>query len=123
VTTKIKSPVEHQMHGALFASYVAPARGSAELCAWRVRVEPDVQGQAHRVSHEEVFLVLAGTPTITVDGDRDRLETGDVVFAAAGSSVRLDNDGDLAAELWVTTSVGLTAQMADGTEIVPPWVR
>src|SRR5690349_18612342 len=105
----LHSPVVHQMHGATFTSYVAPSSGSTELCAWRVSVEPGVAGQGHRVTKEEVFLVLTGQPTLTVDGDRHPLRVGDVVLAPAGSGVRLDNEGPSAAELWVTTSVGLTA--------------
>lgn len=119
---RIESPETHQMHGAIFTSYVAPSRGSNELCAWKVRVEPGTRGQGHRINHEEVFLVLTGTPTLTVDGQGDRLQAGDVVLARVGSTVQLDNDGDASAELWVTTSVGLRATMANGTEVVPPWV-
>ena len=119
--SKIESPVSHQMHGATFTSYVAPSRGSQELCAWKVRVERGVQGQPHEISREEVFLVLKGTPTLTVDGRGGRLLAGDVVLAKAGSTVRLDNEGATEAEIWVATSVGLTALMPDGASIVPPW--
>jgi len=119
----IDVPIEHRMHGAVFRSYVAPSRGSHELCAWQVAVDPGVRGQGHEISHEEVFLVLAGTPTLTVDDRTSSLGAGDVVLAPAGSTVRLDNDAAETAELWVTTSVGLTARLADGQEVAPPWTR
>lgn len=118
----IDQPTEHEMHGATFRSYVSPSRGSQELCAWKVAVAPGVRGQSHQISREEVFLVLGGSPTIAVDGREARLTAGDVVHAPVGASVRLDNLGDAEAELWVTTTVGLSARMADGTEVVPPWV-
>lgn len=117
----IQQPTIYQMHGATFASYVAPSSGSSELCAWRVTVDPGVSGQGHRVTKEEVFLALVGEPTLTVDGDEHRLGEGSVVVAHAGSEVRLDNHASTVAELWVTTSVGLTAQLADGTTVSPPW--
>ena len=98
-----------------------PSAGSAELCAWRTTVAPGTTGQPHIVNHEEVFLVLAGTPTMTLDGTPTRLAPGSVVFVPAGSSVRLDNDADEEAQLWVTTVVGLTASTPAGDRIVPPW--
>lgn len=43
-------------HGSTFAAYVNPSRGSAELCAWKLTVPPDLAGVAHRPSREEVLL-------------------------------------------------------------------
>jgi hypothetical protein len=34
-----------------------------------------------------------------------------------------DNPGRQPATAWVTTSVGLEAELADGSRISPPWVR
>lgn len=113
----------HDLPGARFHSYVAPARGSVQLCAWRVELDAGTTGAAHMVSHEEVFLVLSGTPTLTVEDERQRLEPGAVALAPAGSTVCLDNEADTAASLWVTTSVGLTATMPSGQRVVPPWTR
>ena len=28
----------HQVHGSTFSSFVAPSRGSAQLCAWQLEV-------------------------------------------------------------------------------------
>jgi quercetin dioxygenase-like cupin family protein len=113
----------HEMHGARFSSYVAPSRCSTELCAWKVAVAPGVPGQEHRVSREEVFLVLAGTPTLTLDGTTTVLEPGQVAFAAVGTRVRLANHGEAEAALWVSTSVGLEAALPDGSTVRPPWTR
>lgn len=111
----------HQMHGAQFHSYVAPSRGSRQLCAWRTELEPGNIGAPHTVSHEEVFLVLHGSPVITLDDNRVQLSVGDVVLVPESATVQLDNPGDSAAALWVTTSVGLTAVTAEGGTITPPW--
>jgi quercetin dioxygenase-like cupin family protein len=115
--------VAHRLHGSVFHSYAAPARGSAELCAWRLEVAAGTTGVPHRVSREEVFLVLAGGVTITLDGVASALTDGDVAVVPAGASVGLDNPGDGPASIWVTTSVGLEATMADGTVISPPWTH
>lgn len=119
----IEPAAVHELHGARFASFVSPSSGSEQLCAWRVRVAAGLAGQEHRISHEEVFLVLSGSPALTVDGAHARLEPGAVALAPAGARLRLDNPGPDAAELWVTTSVGLRAELADGTWVSPPWTR
>lgn len=115
--------VAHRMHGAVFHSYVAPAMGSEELCAWRLEVSPGTAGLPHRISREEVFLVLSGEITMTLDAERTVLRAGDVAFAGKGSEISVDNHGDETATVWVTTSVGLQATTAEGATISPPWVR
>ncbi len=115
--------VPHRLHGATFHSFAAPARGSGELCAWRLEVAPGTEGVAHRVSREEVLLLLGGELTVTLDDVTTRVAAGEVVVVPAGAHFRLDNDSAEPATAWVTTSVGLEATLADGTTISPPWVR
>jgi quercetin dioxygenase-like cupin family protein len=115
--------VPHRLHGATFHSFAAPATGSRELCAWRLEVAPGTAGAAHRVSREEVLLVLTGDLTVTLDGVTAQLAPGEAVVVPAGSRFRVDNTSAGPATAWVTTSVGLEATMADGSTISPPWVR
>jgi quercetin dioxygenase-like cupin family protein len=117
---------DHRAHlaaGTRFCSYVSPSRGSEQLCAWRTEIPPASRGLAHRVSHEEVLLVLAGSLTADVDGTSSELAAGDVAVFPAGADVRVDTGADSGAALWVTTSVGFTAELADGATITPPWVQ
>jgi len=111
----------HQMHGASFTSYAAPARGSQELCAWRVEIPGRTEGVAHQVSREEVLYVLGGTMRVVLDGQAAEAAAGDVVLVPAGATVRVDNPADGPVTAWVTTGAGLTAVLADGSRITPPW--
>ncbi|MDY6809705.1 MAG: cupin domain-containing protein [Actinomycetota bacterium] len=113
----------YEMHGSRFDSYVAPSRGSRELCAWRTTIASGQAGTAHVVDHEEVFLVLEGAPVVALDGHSVAAEPGWVILVPAGSSVRLDNPHTEAAVIWVCTVVGLTATTAAGEAISPPWVQ
>lgn len=129
--------VVHEMHGARFTSFAAPSTGSGELCVWRVELpapngpvrgtEPvhDDAPRAvpHRISREEVFVVVEGNLLLTLDGRAEPLSAGDVAVAAAGSLLTLENPGPGPAAAWVSTSVGLEAQLADGSRIVPPWAN
>lgn len=112
----------HDLHGARFTAYLAPSRGSTQLCAWRLDVPAGSPGVEHRVSHEEVLLVLDGTLLVTLDGVTGRAERGHVVHVPAGSRLRVGTDAE-PASAWVTTTPGLTAELADGTRLAPPWAR
>jgi quercetin dioxygenase-like cupin family protein len=112
----------HEVHGTTFSSFVAPSRGSAQLCAWQVNVPAGLRGVDHRPTREEVLLVLEGELTITLDGTTTVLAAGDVVLVSADSELRLDG-GAADATAWVTTTPGLEAVMADGSRLAPPWAN
>jgi quercetin dioxygenase-like cupin family protein len=115
--------VQHRVPGSTFHSFAAPATGSSELCAWRLEVAPGTQGAAHRVTREELFLVLAGDLTVTLNGDTTRLTAGEVVLVSSGAELCVSNTSARPATAWVTTTVGFQATTADGATITPPWVR
>ena len=112
----------HQVHGSTFSSFVAPSRGSAQLCAWQLSVPAGLRGVAHRPSREEVLLLLEGEVTVTLDETATVLAPGDVVLIPANSELRLDG-GTAGATAWVTTTPGLEAVMADGSRVTPPWAN
>jgi quercetin dioxygenase-like cupin family protein len=114
--------VPFETHGSRFLSYVSPARGSSQLCAWQLTVPADLRGVAHRPSREEVLLVLEGELRVTLDGVSSALRSGDVVLVAADSELRVDA-GPEGAVAWVTTTPGLEAVTADGSRIAPPWAQ
>lgn len=114
--------VEHRMHGTVFRAFASPSTGSAELCAWRIQVAPGTAGVPHRVGRDEVLMISAGSLSVSLDGVEDRVEAGDVLVVPSGAEFRVDNDGDVPAEAWVTTSAGFAATLPDGTTITPPWV-
>ncbi|MFG3103740.1 cupin domain-containing protein [Streptomyces sp. NPDC048182] len=115
--------VVHEIHGARFVSYAAPRTGSRELAAWRVEIPAGSGGPAHRVSREEVFHLLDGELVVTVDGRTERVAAGDTVIINPGATLALENPADRTATAWVTTSVGLEAELADGTRLTPPWAN
>lgn len=113
--------VEHHLHGATFHSFLGPSRGSRELCAWRLEIADGTVGVPHRVSREEVVLVLSGEVTTTIDGETATVRAGDAAFVPSGAQFAIDNTSGGPATAWVTTSVGLRATLPDGSQISPPW--
>ncbi|MFC9998631.1 cupin domain-containing protein [Nocardia sp. NPDC127526] len=111
------------LHNARFTSLVRPSLGSRELCTWRVEVAPGTEGVPHTIHREEVFVLLQGSAVITIDGEHSTLSPGDAAVALAGSAIGLSNPTDHPATVLVTTSVGFTGELADGTIVNPPWVN
>lgn len=110
------------VHGSRFHSFVSTSRGSAQMCAWRLEVPPELEGVAHRPTRDEVLLVLDGELILTLDGVRTKLLTGDVALVPANSELRVGG-GPAGATAWVTTTPGLEAITADGSRITPPWAQ
>jgi quercetin dioxygenase-like cupin family protein len=115
--------VVHQMHGTRFTSYASPARGSRELCAWRIEIPGGTEGVPHHVSREEVLCILGGTLRVTVDGQAEDAAAGDVVLVPAGARFGASNVGTAPATAWVTTTVGFAGVLPDGSWFTPPWTR
>jgi len=115
--------VVHDLHGARFTSYASSAAGSKELGVWRLDLPEPGAGIPHRISREEVFVLVDGDVRVTIDGESHTLRAGDAAVAPAGSMLSLDNLGPGPATAWVSTSLGLEAQLADGSRISPPWAN
>ncbi|MBN0047225.1 cupin domain-containing protein [Streptomyces actuosus] len=115
--------VTHEMHGARFVSYATPLSGSRELCAWRGEIPAGTKAPAHTVSREEILHLLVGELLVTLDGGTERIGAGDTVIVTPGTTLGLENPTGHTAITWVTTSIGLEAELADGTRIAPPWAN
>jgi quercetin dioxygenase-like cupin family protein len=115
--------VTHEIHGARFVSYANPLTGSKELCAWRGEIPPGTKAPVHTVTREEIFHLLVGELLITLDGHTDRVSAGDTVIVNPGATLGVENPTDQTAISWVTTSIGLEAELEDGTRITPPWAN
>ncbi|CAM5527379.1 cupin domain-containing protein [Streptomyces pharetrae] len=113
----------HELHGARFVSHASPRTGSRELCAWRGEIPAGTVAPVHTVSREEILHLLDGELRVTLDGRTAHLTPGDTVIVTAGTAFGVENPGERTAVTWVTTSVGLEAELADGTRISPPWAR
>ncbi|WP_416980748.1 cupin domain-containing protein [Streptomyces sp. T028] len=115
--------VTHEIHGVRFISYASPLTGSKELCAWRGEIPAGTKAPAHTVNREEIFHLLIGELLITLDGHTERITAGDTVIINPGTTLAVENPTAHTALSWVTTSIGLEAELADGTRITPPWAN
>jgi quercetin dioxygenase-like cupin family protein len=115
--------VVHEIHGVRFVSYATPLSGSKELCAWRGEIPAGAKGPLHTVNREEIFHLLTGELLITLDGRTERITAGDTVIINPGATLGIENPTQETATAWVTTSIGLQAELADGSVLTPPWAN
>jgi mannose-6-phosphate isomerase-like protein (cupin superfamily) len=107
--------------GITFTALAAPSRGSDELCAWLLTVEPGLESpEPHTLDRDEVFLVVEGEVRLGPSAAIAR--RGDVVVVPAGEPIQLANPGAAPARVHVAIRAGFSATLADGTSMgTPPW--
>jgi mannose-6-phosphate isomerase-like protein (cupin superfamily) len=123
IVRAIESPRFDLPGGIHFFGLLAPSRGSTELCVWHLEVDPGagVNGEPHQLDHEEVFVILEGSLTITIDGQAFDAMTGDAVAVPARSLLSAENRTSTKASALVCIRAGFRATMANGEEFTPPW--
>lgn len=115
---------EFELHGVTFRSFAATATGATELGAWRAEFGPRAPGVPHRMSREEVLLVIDGELDVEIDAERFVATAGDAVLVPAGALFRIGNAADLPARAWVTTTLGMAATIEQsGERLTPPWAQ
>lgn len=113
----------HRLPNACFRSLATPTRGSRETSVWRVLLSPGPEGTPHRVTREEVFVVLRGSVRFA-SGDYVRVAgIGDAIVAPAGVDFSIAADGDREAELICCLPVGGRAQIGAEPPFTPPWAE
>ena len=110
--------------GFHFTGLTAPSRGATELCTWLLEIEPNAKSEAHWLDHEEVFVLLDGTITVSYADEKVTLQAGDALSVPAKSLLQLTGSGDKTAHALVCLPAGTQATMANGQEVgTPPWAK
>jgi quercetin dioxygenase-like cupin family protein len=109
------------LDGLTVVGLAAPSRGSRELSAWRATLAPGTPGAPHTVDREEVFVAIAGTAHVTLDGVEHVLREGEALVVPPGTELRLANPADEPFEAVVAFPVGGRASLPGGEPFVPPW--
>jgi mannose-6-phosphate isomerase-like protein (cupin superfamily) len=107
--------------GLVFTGLASPSRGSAELCTWRLSIEPGFASpDAHTLDRDEIFMVVSGSVSLSPGGTA--VGPGGAAVVQAGAPILVSNVGDGPAEVIVAISAGFNATLQDGTEVgTPPW--
>jgi quercetin dioxygenase-like cupin family protein len=105
------------------AGLAAPSQGSREVSSWRVRMPEHAEGPVHAIDREQIFMPVAGTFAITMDGTTAVVAAGQAVVLPAGA-VRQIRAGDVPSEALVCMPVGGTASLPGAPQRHPlPWAE
>jgi mannose-6-phosphate isomerase-like protein (cupin superfamily) len=114
------APVFRQA-GVTAVGYASPSRGASDLSLWRLSLAPGEASPPHSLSHEEVFLALAGSALATIDGAEHAFAGGDcLVVPAAEPFTLVAGDAGLDA-VCAMAAGGKATLLPDGPTISPPW--
>jgi mannose-6-phosphate isomerase-like protein (cupin superfamily) len=122
VITAPEAPT-HTLGGTTFTSLATPSRGSSRTSVWEVSVSPGETPTPHRLTDEEVFVVLDGVAAVTLGDQRQQATAGDAIVVPAGVDFSLANAGDTRLRLLCCLPVGGQAVLADGEPFTPPWAQ
>jgi mannose-6-phosphate isomerase-like protein (cupin superfamily) len=111
----------HELGGARFTSLATPSRGSTDTSVWLVEIAPGTPGTPHRLTREEVFVVLAGRADVRLDGVASVAEAGDAIVVPPGVPFVLAPAGDEPLRALCCLPVGGQGQLVDGEPFTPPW--
>ena len=113
----------HELPGARFTSLATPSRGSTDTSVWLVDLEPGHPGQPHRLTREEVFVVLSGRAEVSLDGAVTSAGPGDAIVVPPGVPFALAAEGGEPLRAVCCLPVGGQGQLPDGKPFTPPWAQ
>jgi quercetin dioxygenase-like cupin family protein len=100
-----------------------PSRGASEVSVIRQRQQPGGNNPAHTHDREEVIVVLAGSVTVTLNGDVVTLGPGDTIIVPPHVLHQLENAGSEPADWLLVAPAGVGFFHANGEQATPPWAR
>jgi len=109
--------------GVVFTGLASPKRGSKDVAAWRVRLDPGTPGTPHSVTREEVFVATRGEATFVVNGAEHRLTAGGAMVIPADTEFSLANSSEEPFEAVVVLPVGGQAVVPGRPAFTPPWAE
>jgi quercetin dioxygenase-like cupin family protein len=121
VIRSASAPVFEQP-GTVVTGLASPSRGSREISAWRLRLEPGAASPDHTLTHEEVFVALSGAATATLDGTEHPVAAGDALVVSPGVPFRIAAAGDEGFEAVACMRCGGLARVGADT-FPPPWAE
>jgi mannose-6-phosphate isomerase-like protein (cupin superfamily) len=90
---------------------------------WQVEIQPGTPATQHRLTREEVFVILSGSALVRIDGQPGTAGPGDVVVVPTAVDFEIVAGGSEPLRALCCLPVGGQAQLADGEPFTPPWAQ
>ncbi|MFG3342071.1 cupin domain-containing protein [Glycomyces sp. NPDC048151] len=106
----------------VMTTLASPGLGGAAAPVWKVEAVAEAPGPVHHIDAEQVWTVLTGTVTATVEGDSAELAAGDTLVVPADAARQFTAGPDGFTAL-VIGPAGQQAYMPgkEDQRITPPW--
>ncbi|NUS72870.1 MAG: cupin domain-containing protein [Corynebacteriales bacterium] len=102
-------------------SIATPSRGTAEISTWRVEMEAGAQGPAHTISREQIWAILDGSATVTIDSGTHEVRAGDALVLPP-TETRQITAGNEGLQALVSMPAGGHATIPGNSAVHPlPW--
>jgi mannose-6-phosphate isomerase-like protein (cupin superfamily) len=109
--------------GVRFTGLAAPSRGARETAVWRLSMAPATKPLTHRLTHEEVFVALAGKGRFKIGAEEFDVAAGGAVIVPSDTDFSLSNPHDKPFEAVAVLPVGGRAMIGDAPPFTPPWAE
>jgi quercetin dioxygenase-like cupin family protein len=113
----------HDIGTARFTSLATPSLGTTETSVWSVEIAPNAPATPHALTREEIFVVMAGTASVTIDGVTSTARVGDAIVVPAMTPFELSNATDSELRLLCCMPVGGQGIIGDDDPFTPPWTQ
>jgi quercetin dioxygenase-like cupin family protein len=113
--------VTFDLPGIQFIGLAAPSRGAYETAVWTVTIAPNTPGAPHRLTREEVFVVLDGRARATLGDVECELEPGDAFVVPPDTEFALANPHDAPFRAVAALPVGGQGVVGNEPPFTPPW--
>jgi mannose-6-phosphate isomerase-like protein (cupin superfamily) len=90
---------------------------------WQVEIQAGTPATPHRLTREEVFVILGGSALVHIDGQPGSAQPGDVVVVPAAVDFDIVAAGPEPLRALCCLPVGGQALLADGEPFTPPWAQ
>ena len=111
----------HRLGGASFTSLATPSRGTTDTSVWTVDIAPGTAGAVHRLTREEIFVVLSGQARVRLGGVEQHAGTGDTVVVPPGVDFSIEPAGAEPLRALCALPVGGQARVGAADAFTPPW--
>jgi quercetin dioxygenase-like cupin family protein len=118
---KFDDAPEFDLAGVRVRGLSSPSRGALETTSYRVDLRPGQRLPEHTHDHEEVFQVLSGPITVSLDGAETLLMPDDTVMIPPGVSHFVYASASEACAILAMMPVGTIMIRPGGERAVPPW--
>lgn len=124
IMTVLRAPgaPTHDLGATRFTSLATPSRGTSETSVWTVEIDPGTPATPHSLTREEVFVVLAGTASLTLNGVTGEAQTGDAIVVPPDTNFEITNRGGVPLRMVCCLPVGGQARTETAT-FTPPWAE